>query len=199
MVLMQRYYPLFLVLLLPGCQNTLEPNLLKGVAASFKLITSGGKDTDTFAPGEDIYFEYTLENHTGKAQPYVVSDAGPIVTFVILEDGKEVGNSSDGFAYAQVVVSDTLGPESTAIYRYNWLSVDLHIPLAEGDYVAKASPRLTFADGQQPPEKELAFRVVCQDDCDTTKSVRLTDLPKRASDLISDSVVGEEDPVSDGL
>jgi hypothetical protein len=170
-----------LALLLFGCTNLFEPNQTTAqFDAEFDLMNSSGQKVTDFLPTEDIYFEYRITNRTGENLVYLVPDAGPIVTFEIMQGNNRIGSSDDGFAYAQVVTNDSLAANASVAYRYNWLSVRQHDALPEGEYVARAVPRLLFENAATPRTQVIPFEVICTSDCDSLKVVRITDQPRAA-------------------
>jgi hypothetical protein len=169
---------LLTIVFFTSCYNLLGPSDGQRLLTTFELRDTTGQPTQSFAPGEDIFFHYRMQNLKAKDLDFKVQDTGPIVTFEVRKDGKLVGTSDDGFGYAEVIVDSVLRGQSEIEHSYNWLlQDDLHRSLESGHYVAKAVPRLWFDDFKTPAPDSISFYVECEpdSDCSLLPPVRLTD------------------------
>ena len=139
-----------------------QPTFFKfndGLLSEFYLTDPSGQPTSSFEAGEDVRFNYSLQNLTGRDQPFANPDTGPFVTFELYRDGLRVGTSDDGFGYAAVIVRDTLVASEKLVHKYNWHSVVQHSLLPSGHYTAWAKPRLQFDRLEAPEPQRIDFTV----------------------------------------
>jgi len=139
-----------------------QPTFFKfndGLLSEFHLNDPSGQQTTAFEVGQDIGFNYSLQNLTGEDQSFANPNTGPFVSFELYRDGLRVGTSDDGSGYAAVIVRDTLPASEKLIHNYNWHSVVQHGLLPAGNYTAWAKPRLRFDELDTPEPQRIDFTV----------------------------------------
>lgn len=152
-------YLLASIIFFLGCETSMNASKSE-VTTKFFLKNSQGAETTRFGFGQDISFNYSIENTTKNAYSYLNPDTGPLVIFEVYEKDSLIGASVDGLAFIPVIVEDTLKAGETLTTEYNWLSAAEHKPLPVGEYTAKARPRLKFNNINNPVLEELNFRVI---------------------------------------
>jgi hypothetical protein len=150
---------LFLLFAALSCEQPTFFQFNDGLLSEFFLTNPSGQRTSSFAVGQDVTFNYSLQNLTGEDQPFTNPHTGPFVTFELYRDGLLVGTSDDGFGYAAVIVRGTLSASEKLIYTYNWHSVVQHSLLPPGRYTASAKPRLRFDRLETPEPQRIDFTV----------------------------------------
>lgn len=157
----KRLFILFvcLLLILVGCEQPTFFKFSDGLLSEFHLTDPSGQQTTTFEVGQDVGFNYSLQNLSGGEQPFANPDTGPFVTFELYRDGLRVGTSDDGSGYATVIERDTLKVSEKLIHVYNWHSVVQHSLLPAGHYTAWAKPRLRFERLDTPEPQRIDFTV----------------------------------------
>ncbi len=150
----------WILALLLSCDQPAFFQFHDGLLSEFYLTDPAGQQTTTFEVGQDVTFNYSLQNLTGKDQPFTNPDTGPFVTFELYREGLLVGTSDDGFAYATVIVRGTLPASQKLVHIYNWHSVVQHSLLPPGRYTAWAKPRLRFDRLETPEPQRIDFEVI---------------------------------------
>jgi hypothetical protein len=139
-----------------------QPTFFKfndGLLSEFTITDPSGQQTNTFEVGQDVTFNYKLQNLSGEDQPFTNPNTGPFVTFELYRDGAQVGTSDDGFDYAAVIVRDTLLASAKLASTYDWHSVVQHNLLPPGQYSVFAKPQLNFDDVETPEAQRIDFTV----------------------------------------
>jgi len=172
-------YLLTTIMFFLGCDTSI--NASKGeITTKFFLKNSQSNETTRFGFGQDINFNYSIENRTENSYSYLKQDTGPLVTFEVYKKDSLIGTSLDGLAFIPVIAEDILKAGETLTTEYNWLSAAVHQPLPVGEYTAKARPKFEFCDINSPVVREFEFRVVTMSDL-----LKISDLPPDSIQLDS--------------
>lgn len=146
---MNRYVKLIFltsVTLTVGCKYPFESNHNNHVTAQFYLADSTGQEEINFYIGQDIYFHYSIINHTGKIQNYAIKHSGPFASFEVFQNDSLIGTSDDGLYYIQVIIERKLSSGDTLQSVYSWYTNKYHSILPAGEYFARAKPNLWIDD-----------------------------------------------------
>jgi len=164
-------YLLASIIFFLGCETSMNASK-NDITTKFFLKNEQNIETTQFGFGQDISFNYLIENTTENTYSYLNQDTGPLVTFEVYKKDSLIGASVDGLAFIPVIVEDTLKAGETLTTEYNWFSAAVHQPLPVGEYTAKARPKLEFNNINNPFLEELNFRVIAVSDF-----VKISDLP----------------------
>ena len=148
-----------LLLILVSCEQPTFFQFNDGFLSEFYLTNPSGQKTTSFEVGQDVGFHYSLQNLSGKNQPYTNPHTGPFVTFELYRDGLLVGTSDDGYGYAAVIVRNTLQDSEKLVNVYNWHAVVQHSLLPSGRYTAWTKPNLRFDRIDTPQPQRVDFTV----------------------------------------
>ena len=100
-------YLLTTIMFFLGCDTSI--NASKGeITTKFFLKNNQSDETTRFGFGQDINFNYSIENRTENSYSYLKQDTGPLVTFEVYKKDSLIGTSLDGLAFIPVIAEDIL-------------------------------------------------------------------------------------------
>jgi hypothetical protein len=160
-----------LLVVVVGCSvDPVEPNHVhqgspgdEGLVVNFQLTDGNGNPTTEFLFGQDIFFDVSAANLTGKDQPW--SDSYYNIPFGFWVDAVDpgrrygMGSTLDGCACRCEPESGVLGQGATLAHNAVWSEYPGHIVLPAGDYVASVSFSLRF-DNISPVIEPIVFTVL---------------------------------------
>ena len=85
-------YLLACIIFFLGCETSMNASKSQ-ITTKFFLKNSQNMETTQFGFGQDISFNYSIENTTENSYSYVNQDTGPLVTFEVYKKDSLIGSA----------------------------------------------------------------------------------------------------------